>query len=143
MIWTPEIVDYMKVCCSTGMTIQATAESINQRFKCGATYHAVAGRGRAEKLHWKNKQGRNMKRPVIRVPVKVAPVVVPPSGDYDPSRPLISLGALHHMTCRFPIGDVGEDGFGFCGHLVQQSKIYCPTHYKLAYVPRLAKARAA
>ncbi len=49
---------------------------------------------------------------------------------------LLSIAELRETTCRFPIGDPREEGFGFCG---ADSPIggspYCDFHHRLAYVP--------
>jgi len=54
------------------------------------------------------------------------------STDVDPL--LISLFELTEFTCKFAIGDVGEPGFGFCGHEAIIGRPYCPAHCAIAYL---------
>ena len=52
-----------------------------------------------------------------------APAPPPPlPGDL---KPLIALGP---HDCRYPFGDLGEEGFGFCGAPVRPGTSYCPAH---------------
>lgn len=39
--------------------------------------------------------------------------------------PLIELTAT---TCRWPVGDPRQPGFGFCGHDIAEGSRYCPYH---------------
>jgi GcrA cell cycle regulator len=46
---------------------------------------------------------------------------------------------LTDFSCRFPIGDVGSDGFHFCGAHeadVYRGRPYCRAHANIAYGPR-------
>ncbi len=51
----------------------------------------------------------------------------------------VSLLDLTHTSCRWPIGDVGAAGFGFCGaNRVKpdnESNAYCADHAAIAYRP--------
>lgn len=44
-----------------------------------------------------------------------------------PDALLIQLEDLRNDQCRWPIGDVGEPGFGFCGHAKFRGS-YCEAH---------------
>lgn len=49
---------------------------------------------------------------------------------------LIDLLDLTERTCRWPVGDPGKPGFGFCGAEVSPGcKPYCATHGLRAYAP--------
>lgn len=61
-------------------------------------------------------------------------------------RPLMPLVDLTDRTCRFPLGDPLQPGFGFCGDHTQ-AKLnkrgdqiglhrYCATHQKIVTIPR-------
>jgi GcrA cell cycle regulator len=46
------------------------------------------------------------------------------------------LADLDDYQCRFPFGNPGEEGFGFCGAPVAAGKPYCPEHCERAYQAR-------
>jgi len=45
----------------------------------------------------------------------------------------LSLLELGPRTCRWPVGDVGEPGFFFCGNETDPERSYCTTHHLLAH----------
>jgi GcrA cell cycle regulator len=45
----------------------------------------------------------------------------------------LDLMQLRKGTCRWPIGDVGEPGFCFCGNPTAADRMYCPVHYAVAH----------
>lgn len=47
---------------------------------------------------------------------------------------LIGLMQLTDQTCRYPIGDPLEAGFGFCGGHTQTGSKYCAGHHKRVYL---------
>lgn len=55
--------------------------------------------------------------------------------DVAPTATLISLS---DHGCRWPIGDPGEDGFGFCGRLRAGRGAYCQGHGPLSLSRRFA-----
>lgn len=65
--------------------------------------------------------------PELVVPVEVA-LPEPKSLDL----PLTALGPFH---CRWPHGDPGNAGFGFCGAPRTGGGAYCEHHAKRAFVP--------
>lgn len=56
--------------------------------------------------------------------------------DYDnkPSSSAIAFESLGRQQCRWPIGEVGKTNFHFCGHQVQDGRVYCKEHVARAYV---------
>lgn len=54
--------------------------------------------------------------------------------------PLLDLEPHH---CRWPIGDVGADDFGFCGHPKRAGVSYCEFHATIAFngIPRRRSQR--
>ena len=50
---------------------------------------------------------------------------------------------LNHKTCRWPIGDPGEEGFCYCGRDVEDGHPYCKDHVAVAYQGAHEKRRAA
>ncbi len=53
-----------------------------------------------------------------------------------PDRPAngVSFIELTEYTCKFPIGDVGQKGFHFCGAAKEYEGPYCPHHRAKAYI---------
>ena len=49
--------------------------------------------------------------------------------------------ALTGRTCRWPIGDPREAGFGYCGDAVSGKGPYCAGHHQTACPPRLQVGR--
>lgn len=65
-------------------------------------------------------------------------LVVPPDPPKPPTFRQIGLLELRNDTCRFPIGDPREPGFGFCGAPQADAaakRVYCPYHQALSWVP--------
>ncbi len=71
---------------------------------------------------------------------KPAPIVRPREVVPPPEALMISLMELTPLTCRWPIGDPGARGFGFCGCRPFQLLPYCEHHAALAYVPVMPRA---
>jgi GcrA cell cycle regulator len=59
----------------------------------------------------------------------------PPVDDVERSPLLIPLIELTSSTCKWPIGDVKEPGFGFCGHPSVEGSPYCGYHKKVSRAP--------
>lgn len=69
--------------------------------------------------------------------------VAEPAREGAPTPLLIPLVELRHGQCRWPIGDPGQPGFGFCGHPRLAERPYCEFHVGIAYhkvEPRRAMA---
>ncbi len=49
------------------------------------------------------------------------------------SQKIVSLLELSENSCRWPIGDPKESGFGFCGSDIGENRSYCASHTTLAY----------
>lgn len=68
---------------------------------------------------------------------------------FQPAPPIIrresgnvSLMELTATTCRWPIGNPGDEDFRFCGDFAVPGKPYCPACAQLAYVPIDKRRRA-
>lgn len=48
---------------------------------------------------------------------------------------LVQLLDLKAHHCRWPIGNPGDDRFGFCGHAKQGERPYCSLHSAIAFQP--------
>ena len=60
-----------------------------------------------------------------------------PSAPFEVA-PTATLTTLTEHGCRWPIGDPGEDGFGFCGRLRTGRGAYCQGHTPMSLGRRLA-----
>lgn len=47
----------------------------------------------------------------------------------------VDLLSLKENMCRWPIGDPGSEGFGFCGCKTAEGSPYCEHHARIAYQP--------
>ena len=50
---------------------------------------------------------------------------------------------LTHKTCRWPIGDPGDENFAYCGDHAQPGSPYCEHHARIAYQPATDRRRRA
>ena len=55
------------------------------------------------------------------------------SAEAIPGGPGCSLLELSQGTCRWPIGQPGDEHFTYCGHAAIEGLPYCPGHARLAY----------
>lgn len=67
---------------------------------------------------------RRMEAPRRAVPPRPAP----PLPDIATLAPTASLETLAPTSCRYPIGDPGAAGFGFCGRPAHDRGPYCAAH---------------
>lgn len=51
----------------------------------------------------------------------------------EPPPLMLSIMDLTFTTCRWPIGDPKQPGFGFCGHPVADGAPYCNFHKSVAF----------
>ena len=115
----------------------------------GATVGAVAGRCRRLGLKRGTSRTIGVKLAGRGGPV-LAPVTIPPP---KPARVIalsvvamrqekqrreflpgkVRLEDLESHSCRWPVGDPGDAGFGFCGKRREADVPYCCAHKKMAY----------
>lgn len=55
---------------------------------------------------------------------------------------LVSFYDLQNHQCRFPYGEVGEEGFGFCGQRVEAGQVYCSAHRKICFMRAIEEEAA-
>jgi len=70
-----------------------------------------------------------------RAPPKIKPEPYVVAEPVDIAPRMLSVLELTDQTCKYGIGDVGEPGFGFCGHETAPGKPYCAGHCALTYRP--------
>jgi GcrA cell cycle regulator len=61
----------------------------------------------------------------------------------QPSAKRLPMMALSASTCRWPIGDPGDNEFHFCGERSLDGKPYCSAHASIAYVKMKPRTEAA
>lgn len=125
--WPAERVEEFRRLWATDMTISQIATAL------GVTRNAVSGKrcrlglpGRGSPI----RHGRRPKPPRKPKPRAVKPVPAPKAA--APARPnplMLAATDLTPRTCRYPIGDPGAPGFGFCGHAVTEFRCYCDYHH--------------
>jgi GcrA cell cycle regulator len=70
------------------------------------------------------------KAPRVPRPVQPMPLPLPGASDLAPT---CQLQGLTGTTCRWPIGDPREPGFGFCGRPHVPGLPYCEYHARRAF----------
>lgn len=139
-----------------GQSFSQVATALNEMF--GTAYSRNAAIGRASRLGiagGRRKETKSLDRverspAVAPKPAAAAPVPksapAPVEVEPPPGRRLLSLFELTDRTCKFPIGDPRDAGFGFCGSrvtLTDPPVPYCRFHCRIAYQPRDSRRRAA
>ena len=152
MSWTDERVDLLRKLWAEGLSASQIAAELG-----GVTRNAVIG-----KIHRLGLSGRNKgtaagaprrKAATSRVSngstkaktagaakngTASAPTPRPAAELPDIEKPellMLDLLQLTDQTCKFPVGDPQETGFGFCGVKVRDGDPYCEYHCRLAYQP--------
>lgn len=143
--WTLERVALMRKLWLEGLSASQIARELT-----GVTRNAVIG-----KVHRIGLAARNMpSRPEYypkpprqtRSRISVAPRFNPTPAKpltlelheiaaLPPANPALSVMALEHTHCRFPIGDPQAHDFAFCGRGRVIGKPYCADHCRLTYTP--------
>lgn len=65
----------------------------------------------------------------------VVPKAEPQSDVVVPISKRATILSLTEQTCKWPIGDPGDDGFHFCGNKSKNGLPYCDYHCRIAYQP--------
>lgn len=146
--WTGEKIDQLRTLWASDTL---SAREISDAL--GATSrNAVIGKARRLRLPPKKKappkrQGRRVVRAAKPAFVKPQPRPLPrpvspnPNPIEIPVPVMLSIMELTDHTCKFPIGDPREPGFGFCGHPPIEGKPYCEFHCRVAYAPPERRVR--
>lgn len=155
--WTEDVIERLRELHALQMSATRIADSLNGEFGTNITRNAVCGK----LLHLGLTSGVPRPAPKPRKPRKrkaklrlVAPLSpAAPVRASDADIPLAqrqTLLTLENHHCRWPVGEVGEPGFFFCGHPsahVLDGRPYCAWHARRASggrpAPRQAQADAA
>ena len=145
--WTAKDISLLAKKWAAGCT-STVIGSIMDRTRC-----SILGKVHRLKLPKRETPDAQKTRSPARVRVKKETRVQAPwksSGSIPPTLlrsensllPLIpSMEDLKRNDCRFPSGDYGEVGFGFCGRPKKENSPYCEAHYKIAMTPLSPRKR--
>jgi GcrA cell cycle regulator len=155
MSWTDERVELLKKLWADGLSASQIAGQLG-----GVTRNAVIGKVHRLSLSGRVKPASSTPRPrkprpsaphrpsartfiagntalkahALPAPRRL-PAAIPAEDVVVPISLNRSLMDLNDSMCKWPIGDPGVDGFGFCGHKNFNSLPYCEYHSRLAYQP--------
>jgi GcrA cell cycle regulator len=132
--WTPAQIETLRAQWTDGVPAPHIAHSIGRTVK--AVYTKVIDLGLPGRQGWSS-HGTPQH---FHVQGKVAPleIILRPCAESV----LITLEELTNNSCRWPIGEVGVDGFRFCGAATADLaglRPYCQTHMRIAYHPTLTQ----
>lgn len=137
--WTPLEKEIVKRLAHDGLSAKQISRYISEHGRT-ASRNAVLGLLSRMEITSKGRRGApnraaTWRREVIaceksrRIGVtKAAPVVEAPVKVTCEEVTLVPLLQLERHHCRWPIGDVGEPGFGFCGRTKADGSSYCKDH---------------
>ena len=146
--WTDEKVEQLRELHAKALPYSVIARQL------GFTKNAVIGKAHRLKLHCLR---GNINDPYPLKPKKYAgvpsrhrtrerespPVANSPASPYleTPEDELLTIFEVCDGRCRFPIGNPGTVGFGFCGQRTKGGSIYCEHHmaqcsHASPYLPR-------
>jgi GcrA cell cycle regulator len=136
--WDAGAHDLLVSLWTEGFSASVCARQINAKFGTSFTRNAVIGRAhrsmfpmrataKGEQHTIRRARGSRSKAPkVVRVkkpePVEVIDTQIP----FEQRKQLLTLG---RNECHWPVGDVGDGGFFFCGGKADDGCSYCPAHY--------------
>lgn len=143
--WSQAATDKMTELWGAGVSASIIADRLTAEFGRTLTRNAVLGRAfriglpgrpttesRAVRVYGPRPQPVRLRRKLER---EIAALNVAPS-ICDQAIPLEQRKSLEQLTphtCRWPVGDVGEDGFFFCGDDPVKDRPYCAGHCAVAY----------
>jgi GcrA cell cycle regulator len=140
--WTPEILAYAVELCKNGVTCSQIADALTVRFDVEISKGAVSGKffrmgadkPRAPKPERKAPVPKPERKTRLQLP---APPMIAARSVCEPVATVakVDFMGLRPGLCKFPVGDPGKDGFGYCGDAAPIGKPYCNFHHGLSYIP--------
>ncbi len=115
MAWTPEKIKLLKKLWQKGKSTVEIGREL------GMSKNAVVG-----KVHRLELSARPS-------PIKKQANTETKTKSTETEKKVITLMDLKMNSCRWPIGELKDDDFHFCGKECQTGKPYCPEHCKIAY----------
>ena len=151
--WTQEREDMLRKLWADGLSASQIGKALG-----GVTRNAVIGKIHRLGLLGRGRPTNKVAKAPPRRPKRVTSRFNPSGPDFEPIEPpkvvvvpvippseRVPLLELTDKTCRWPIGDPGDEDFGFCGKMPLPSRPYCEHHARIAYqsVEERRKARRA
>lgn len=158
MAWTDDRVDLLRKLWTDGLSASQIAAELG-----GVTRNAVIGKvhrlGLSGRVKGASQGGGSRRKPTktaasgyskssktnsssTRGPkTQPAPRPAPIVDVPEPTPLMFDLLQLTESTCKYPIGDPQEAGFGFCGHKAREGDPYCEYHCRLTYQPASDRRR--
>lgn len=132
--WTPAAKAWAIRQSNAGVSAEVVARGVKARFNIDKKPNAIIG------LVWRanNPDAGKNRKPAPRKPVP-APEPRPAPKVVDAAIPVGDLRRLEQLEgghCRWPIGEPGQPGFGFCPHKSAPNKPYCDSHLRAAHAPQ-------
>ncbi len=151
--WTEDRVETLKKLWAEGFSAAQIANQMG-----GITRNAVIGKVHRLGLSGRGTPSRTIKRSAIAKPKKAANAPKPrgtlanSTATLPAPAPIRAIRTirtgnvttvlgLRECMCKWPIGEPGEDGFGFCGGPTMPGQTYCAEHAVVAYQPQQAKRK--
>jgi GcrA cell cycle regulator len=142
--WTEERINLLKKRWGEG----ASASEIALELGGGVTRSAVIGKVHRLKLEkragiaapQKPKRNGNKGQPkAIAIQHRAETRILPPrplpvEEDGVDVTHLLGILQINEHTCKWPIGDPLEAGFGFCGEHTREGSRYCRKHHRRAHI---------
>ncbi len=125
--WTDEKVEILTELWREGQSARQIAEVLGD----GVTRNAVIGKANRLGLSKPSKSSVTRKQ---RKEERIKAKLMAPEGG-------ATILTLTSSTCRWPIGDPGDEDFRFCGGPANPSQPYCEYHAQLAYQTATSRER--
>jgi len=116
--WNDYRISELKRMWAEGFSCSQIAKALG-----GTTRNAVIGKAHRLGLEHRATPSRQLRVKIRTRPLPVQ-AVVPGS---------VGLTDLQYGSCRYPMGDPKEKGFGFCGCPRIEGSSYCPTHHAVTH----------
>ncbi len=115
MAWTPEKIKLLKKLWQKGKSTVEIGREL------GMSKNAVVGKVHRLELSARPSPIKKQSNPNTEKKV------------VESDKKTVTLMDLKMNSCRWPIGELKDDDFHFCGKECQTGKPYCPEHCKIAY----------
>ncbi len=151
--WTPDRVDLLRKLATQNLS----ANDIG--YELGVSRNAIIGKCGRMKINLPQARsgarpnGGRPRAPVPKrrvpwrptntaAPKPLQPIAAPPASDAEiPLAQRRTFMQLTEDSCRWPIGDVGDPGFFFCGGPSLTGQPYCTRHTKISCQPNYTHVR--
>jgi GcrA cell cycle regulator len=144
--WTPDRTERLVVMWTDGVLSAGQIAGLFARQECRAvSRNAILGKVHRMKLphriEGRGPRAAPQKPRKKRIP---APRNIPPDEAFAVAEPVpvfvkdvarLQLIELTDATCKWPVGDPLQPGFGFCGLPAADGHVYCPTHHHRSIRP--------